>query len=81
MSRGLGAVQRRLVAVFRCQPGRRFTIAQLAEIAYPGEPIERKHLVSVGRALKNLPNLNLDLWRSRRGTGTPGWRYSVRLVV
>ena len=76
MSRGPGVVQRRLIAAFR-EPGRRFTVEELVEIAFPGEPIERKHAVSVRRALKKLPGLKLDFHKASK-TGTCGWRYRVR---
>ena len=59
MSRGLGVVQRRLIAAFQDQPCRRFTVEELAEIAFPSELIERKHEVSARRALKNLVGLDL----------------------
>jgi hypothetical protein len=49
MSRGLGVVQRRLMAALD-ELGRRFAVEELAGIAFPGEPIERVHLVSVRRA-------------------------------
>ena len=76
MSRGAGVVQRRLIAAFPIEPGRRFTVEELAEIAFPGEPVERKHEVSVRRALKNLPGLDLHFYPA--GTsGTRGWRYRV----
>jgi hypothetical protein len=42
MSRGAGTVQRRLIAGLD-ELGRRYAVRELAEIAFPGEPIERKH--------------------------------------
>jgi hypothetical protein len=72
-------VQRRLVSALLAAPRRRFTVLELAEIAFPGEEIERKHAVSVRRALKNLPDLNLGLCRA----GWPhdhGWHYVVGLA-
>jgi len=36
----------------------------LAEIVFPGEPIERKHEVSVRRALNNLPDLELNFYKA-----------------
>ena len=77
MSRGVGIVQRGLIAAFQGEPGRRFTVEELAEIAFPGEPIERKHLVSVRRALENLPGLNLHFHKAGK-SGSRGWRYLVR---
>ncbi|HMD61980.1 MAG TPA: hypothetical protein VKG78_11135 [Opitutaceae bacterium] len=55
MSREPGIVQRWLIATFLSGPTRRFTVEQLAAIAFPGEQIDRKHAMSVRRALKNLP--------------------------
>ena len=75
----MGVVQRRLVAALQAEPKRLFTVEELAEIAFPGEPIERKHAVSVRRALKNLPGLDPHLYPAGK-SGTRGWRYKVRLV-
>jgi hypothetical protein len=77
MSRGPGAAQRTLTEAIQGEPGRLFTVKDLAEIALPGEPIERKHTVSVRRALKNLPGLDFHLYRAG-GSYTRGWRYQVR---
>jgi hypothetical protein len=79
MSRGPGILQRRLIAAFQSEPTRRFTVEQLSAIAFPGQPIERKHAVSARRALKNLPGLGLHAIRA----GEPrvhGWRYVVGLA-
>ena len=73
MSRGPGIVQRRLIAAFQSEPTRHFKVEQLAEIVFPGEQIERKHAVSVRRALENLPGLDLQSWRSAKPRGH-GWR-------
>jgi hypothetical protein len=75
MSRGLGVVQRRLMAALD-ELGRRFAVEELAGIAFPGEPIERVHLVSVRRALQKLPGLKLHFQRTGE-SGTRGWRYLV----
>jgi hypothetical protein len=75
MSRGLGTVQRSLIATLN-ESGRRFTIEELAEIAFPGEVIERKHEVSVRRALKNLVGLDLQFCKAGKSC-TRGWRYLV----
>ena len=61
---------------FQAEPGRRFTVKELAEIAFPGEPIEHKHEVSMGRVLRNLPGLKLHFQRTGE-SGTRGWRYLV----
>ncbi len=79
MSRGPGVVQRKLISAFQSEPTRRFTVEQLAEIAFPGEQIERKHAVSVRRALKNLPSLNLHVFRAAKPRAH-GWRYVVGLA-
>jgi len=76
MSRGAGNVQRSLIAAFQGELGRRFTVDELAETAFPGEPIERKHLVSVRRALENLPGLELHFYKAGK-SGSRGWRYLV----
>ena len=79
MSSGPGIVQRRLIAALQSEPTRRFTVEQLAEIAFPGEQIERKHVVSVRRALKNLPGLDLHVFRAGKPRAH-GWRYVVGLA-
>jgi hypothetical protein len=63
MSRGMGLVQHALIAAFQIEPGQRFTVEELVEIAFPDEAIELKHLSSVRRALKNLTGLDLHLPR------------------
>jgi hypothetical protein len=78
MSRGPGVIQRRLIAAFH-EPGRRFTVEELAEIAFPGEPLERKHAVSVRRALKKLPSIDLHFHKAGK-TRARGWRYRVRCM-
>jgi hypothetical protein len=75
MSRGLGTVQRSLIAAL-AESGRRFTVKELAEVAFPGELIERKHKVSVRRALKNLAGLDLHFSRAGESCAR-GWRYLV----
>jgi hypothetical protein len=75
MSRGLGTVQRRLIAALD-ERRRRFTVEDLAEIAFPGGVIERKHKVSVRRALKKLAGLDLHLCKAGKSC-TRGWRYLV----
>ncbi len=79
MSPGAGIVQRKLIAAFQIEPERRFTVEELAEIAFPDEPIERKHAVSVRRALKNLPGLGLHFSRTGKRRSR-GWRYVVGRV-
>jgi hypothetical protein len=73
MSRGPGIVQRRLLATLQAEPGRWFTIAELAEVAFPGD---HRHLSSVRRALEGLPGLH----RAREGQyGVHGYRGFVSL--
>ena len=82
MSRGAGVVQRRIIAALQAEPWQHFTVEELTEIAFPGEPIERKHLVSVRRALKalkNLPGLDLHFYRAGK-PGARGWSYTVGRV-
>jgi hypothetical protein len=79
MSRGAGVVQRRLVEALRAEPTRRFTVKKLAEIAFPGVTIERSHEVSVRRALKSQPGVELNFYKAGKGS-TRGWRYVVWLT-
>jgi hypothetical protein len=73
MSRGLGSVQRRLLAIIQAEPTRRFEVEELAALAFPGQALGRSHLASVRRALKGL-----ELFRCRVGwPGGRGWRYVV----
>jgi len=50
----LGPVQTAIVDVIGEQPARRFTLAELAAVAYPGAAIKRSHLVAVSRAVRCL---------------------------
>ena len=78
MSRGAGIVQRRIIAALQAEPTRLFTVEELAEIAFPGEPIEHKHWVSVRRALQGLKGVH----RTREGQyGVRGYRGFVSLSV
>jgi hypothetical protein len=79
MSRGPGVVQRRVIAALQSEPGRRFTVKKLAEIAFPGETIERTHEVSVRRALRSLPRAELNFYKAGKSC-TRGWRYVVWLA-
>lgn len=73
MSRGMGAMQRGLLAALQAEPGRWFTIAELAEVAFPGD---HKHLSSVRRALEGLRGLH----RAREGQyGVHGYQGFVSL--
>ena len=77
MSRGLGHVQGCIVDAFEEHPRRRFTVVELAALAYPGETIQRKHKEAVRRALKKL-EAELGLWKCRVGhPGAFGWRHVI----
>ena len=69
MSRGFGAIQRRLQAALEAEPARRFTVAELVAQTYPGENVERAKFVSVRRALNALAIERAALARSAREGG------------
>jgi hypothetical protein len=77
MSRGLGKVQLSLIAALEAQPNRHFTVIELAQAAFPGVAIKRKHEVSVRRALGKLPETKLHSLRGGK-SGSRGWRLFVR---
>jgi hypothetical protein len=54
MSKGPGQVEQIIEAVFKAEPDNAFTIEDLCDRVYPGEPIEKKHRVSVLRAAKKV---------------------------
>ena len=66
MSRGAGRVERAILAAVRAEPDNAFTVADLCDRVYPGvNRIEKKHRVSVQRAMKNAAkrsNGDLGLW-------------------
>jgi len=77
MSRGLGRVQRCIAEAFEAQPSKRFTVEDLAKLAFPGETIQRKHREVVRRALRRLEP-ELGLHKSRAGVlRDAGWRYVI----
>lgn len=77
MSRGLGRVQRCFAEAFEGQPSRRFTVEELAKLAFPGETIQRKHKEAVRRALKRLePELGLHKYRAGF-LRVSGWRHVI----
>jgi len=79
MSRGSGAVQRAIIEAFVAEPGRRFSVEELAEVAYPGRPIEKAHKDAVRRALIGVEQTT-GLARSRVGvSGRRGWQYRIGL--
>jgi hypothetical protein len=78
MSRGLGQVQRRLLAALQAEPSRRFTVEELAALAYPGEEIDCSRLSSARRGLRGLSG---SIYRERHGDmGARGWRHVIRLA-
>ena len=54
MGRGPGRVEQIIEAVFETEPDNAFTIEDFCDRVYPGEPIEKKHRVSVLRAAKQV---------------------------
>jgi hypothetical protein len=54
MSRGYGAVERTLLAVFQANVGKTMLQHRLVWAAFPGKPVTRSHKVSVKRALDSL---------------------------
>jgi hypothetical protein len=73
MSRGLGRVQRKIDDALKAEPSRRFTVEELAEIAYPGVAIDIAHLSATRRALNKLP-----VNRHKVGNAnSTGWSYRV----
>lgn len=60
MSKGPGRVQRAIIHAFESAPDRRFTVAEMAALVYPGTSLEKRHLDAVHRALLRLtPTLGL----------------------
>jgi len=79
MSRGSGAVQRKIIEAFAAEPYRRFTVEELAAAVFPGKPIEKAQKDAVRRALIRV-ELAIGLARSRVGVrGRRGWQYRIGL--
>jgi len=58
-SRGLGHVQRAIVAYFEAEPDNAFLLSELCERVYHGaNRIEKKHRVAVARAAKAIKTLD-----------------------
>ena len=75
MSKGLGHVQRAVIATFAAEPGSRFTVGELAALVYPGQPIEKKHTEAVNRVLRNLA-AEIGLHRCRVSPSSRhGWHH------
>lgn len=80
MSKGFGAVQRRIIAAYEKHPEACFSIEELAGLVYPGTPISPSQRESVRRALKGLAGtLPLRTYRSG-GRHRRGWRLSFGLA-
>jgi hypothetical protein len=71
-------VQCAIIAAFNDHPNRRFEIAELASLAYPGVAIEDKHCQSVRRAMSKVaPKLGLTKFHaSRSRSGETRWRHN-----
>lgn len=66
MSRGPGAIESRLAAIFREKPSGVFATSELCSLVYGIGRVQKKHRVSVLRALKRIsgkPSKTLALWR------------------
>src|SRR5680860_1185029 len=64
VSRGPGAVQRRLRVIFAESPGEFFSTEELCQEVYRVGQVQKKHRVSVLRALKRLSATSMPwLWR------------------
>lgn len=77
MSRGPGRVQSAILFAFEAEPNRKFSVMDLAEIAFPYVPITSSHTGAISRALKS-PALRakLDLRACRSGAlHSGGWRH------
>ena len=81
MSKGRGHIQRAIAAAFAAEPDRSFRVFALAELAYPGECIEKRHTDVVDRALRKLaPELGLSRCRVRPRKET-SWHNSWGLAA
>lgn len=59
MSRGLGQVQRAIVAAFEAEPDNAFLLSELCERVYRGvNRIEKKHRIAVARAAKGVKTIS-----------------------
>jgi hypothetical protein len=65
MGRGPGGVERRLKEIFESEPNGVFSTETLCRLVYPGiKSVQKKHRVSVLRAIKNLAGRSMPhLWR------------------
>lgn len=75
MSRGPGRIERAVRQLMTDEPGGAWTVEDIAEKVYPvtrTTGVEKKHRVSVVRALKRITENDVDwvLWQSRTRGGT-----------
>jgi hypothetical protein len=64
VSRGLGAVAIKLKEVFDRHPTDSFSTSELCQKVHPGQRVQKKHRVSVLRALRTLVRSErLEIWR------------------
>lgn len=62
------------------EPKRRFTIEELARLAYPGAAIEHKHMVAIRTAVANLRrDRRVKAWPVGKDNDKQGWRLCVML--
>jgi hypothetical protein len=61
VSKGPGRVERAIADVFEAEPDNAFTVEDLCDRVYPGEPVEKKHRVAVLRAAKNIAKRNTEI--------------------
>jgi hypothetical protein len=64
MSRGLGTVQRGLIAILEASPGIEMTMEELAAKVYGVEVVELWQVTTISRAMRRSP---ITLYRQRRG--------------
>ena len=64
MSRGPGRIERQLIEIFKKKPKETFSTEQLCSKVYRTKDVQKKHRVSVLRALKHMSATSMpDLWR------------------
>ncbi len=78
MSKGPGRIMRAIIEATEVEPKRRFTIAELAALAYPGAEIAHKHMVQVRAAVAALRRYRrVKAWPVPKDNGRQGWRLCV----
>lgn len=64
MSQGPGVVMQKLQLIFQKHPGEMFTTSELCRSVYGVRSVQKKHRVSVLRALKKMGSTSMPtLWR------------------